>query len=283
MSELILTLRAPDRPGIIARIASFLASHGCDIRESSVYGDAETSIFFVRMHIASRDVARETLARAFAAVGEELGCSWHLHDSAEPLKVLIAVSKSDHCLHDLLHKWRVGTLNIEICGVVSNHPDLRDMVEAQGLAYHHLPVTPETRAEQERAFLDIIGKSGAELTILARYMQVLSDDFVAALHGRCINIHHSFLPSFKGAKPYHQAHRRGVKLIGATAHFVNEDLDEGPIIEQDVHRVTHSTTPQEMIAIGHEVEASVLSRAVKWYSERRVFANGSKTVVLSKS
>lgn len=281
--DIIVTIRSPDQPGIIARVAPFFAERGCDIRESTVFGDPETKSFFVRMHLTAPASTVDQIARDFVPIAEELELDCRLYDQSQPLRLLIAVSKFDHCLHDLLHKWRARTLNIDICGVVSNHPDLHAMVEASGLPFHHLPVNAETKQAQEQQFLDIVDQSGAELVVLARYMQILSDDFAAQLAGRCINIHHSFLPSFKGARPYHQAYMRGVKLIGATAHFVSEDLDEGPIIEQDVRRVTHSTTPEEMIAIGHEVEASVLARAIKWYAERRVFLNANKAVVLAKS
>jgi formyltetrahydrofolate deformylase len=195
------------------------------------------------------------------------------------MRVLIAVSKFGHCLIDLIHKQEIGQLPIEIVGVVSNHEDMRKTAEWHGLSYHHVPMS-DGKAAQEARFLSIIEETGSELTVLARYMQILSDDFCVKLGGRCINIHHSFLPSFKGAKPYHQAHGRGVKIIGATAHFVTADLDEGPIIEQDVRRVNHAVTADEMVAIGRETEASVLSRAVRWHAEHRIFLNGNKTVVL---
>jgi formyltetrahydrofolate deformylase len=278
MPTLVLRLRAPDRPGIVARIGSLIAGQGGDIRDAQVYGDDETGGFFVRMVIATA-TSRNDLAAALAPLADEMTLDWSLHDSSEKLRVLIAVSKFGHCLVDLIHKAEIGQLPIDIVGVVSNHETMRKTVEWHGLPYHHLP-TGDGKAAQEAAFLDLIAASGAELTVLARYMQILSDDFSTRMLGRCINIHHSFLPSFKGAKPYHQAHLRGVKLIGATAHYVTPELDEGPIIEQDVRRVSHAVTAPEMVAIGREVEASVLSRAVLWHAEQRVFLNATKTVVL---
>ena len=278
MTDLVLRFRAPDRPGIVARIGSAIAAEGGDIREAQVYGDEATGGFFVRMAIATEH-SRDALAAVLFPMADAMGLEWSLNDSAHKLRVLIAVSKFGHCLVDLIHKTETGQLPIEIVSVVSNHEAMRKTVEWHGLTYHHLPMN-DGKVAQEAAFLELIGSTGAELTVLARYMQILSDDFAARLLGRCINIHHSFLPSFKGAKPYHQAHARGVKLIGATAHYVTPDLDEGPIVEQDVRRVSHAVTADEMVAIGREVEASVLSRAVRWHAEHRVFMNGSKTVVL---
>lgn len=277
-ADLVLRFRAPDRPGIMASIAPLVASHGCDIRGAEVYGDDDTGGFFCRMALASPR-SRDELAAAIEPAAAGLSLDWELRDLGSKMKVLIAVSKFGHCLVDLIHKREIGQLPIEIVGVVSNHETMRRTVEWHGLAYHHLPMD-QGKAAQEAAFLALIGETGAELTVLARYMQILSDEFSAKLSGHCINIHHSFLPSFKGAKPYHQAHKRGVKLIGATAHFVTPDLDEGPIIEQDVRRVNHAVTADEMVAIGREIEASVLSRAVRWHAEHRIFQNGNKTVVL---
>lgn len=274
----VLRFRAPDQPGIIARVAPFVASHGGDIRSATVYGDPDTASFFCRMELAS-PIERDALAEDFAPVAAELSLDWDLMDLGRKMRVLVAVSKFGHCLVDLIHKMEIGQLPVEIVGVVSNHEAMRKTVEWHGLPYHHLPMA-DGKPAQEARFLDLIRETGAELTVLARYMQILSDGFAAALDGRCINIHHSFLPSFKGAKPYHQAHGRGVKLIGATAHFVTGDLDEGPIIEQDARRVDHSVTADEMVAIGREIEASVLSRAVRWHAEHRIFQNGGKTVVL---
>lgn len=279
-SQLVLKMRCPDRPGILAAVTPLLKELGCDIREAAVYGDPQTEVFFVRMHLASRRFGRDELSSELRKTVDDLALDWSLDSLEERMRVLIAVSKFDHCLTDILHKWRIGGLKIDIVGVVSNHDVLRGEVESRGLDFRHLPITKQTKPRQEAAFRDLIDETGAELVVLARYMQILSDDFSAWLAGRCINIHHSFLPSFKGAKPYHQAHARGVKLIGATAHYVTEALDEGPIIEQDVRRVSHATTTQDMIAIGREVEASVLSRAIKWHAEHRVFLNGLRTVVL---
>ncbi|MCR5872627.1 MULTISPECIES: formyltetrahydrofolate deformylase [unclassified Sphingomonas] len=277
----VLRFRCPDQPGILAGVSSLLAANGWDIREAAIYGDPDSGIFFVRTELASDRAVIADLSLHLAPVIATLALDWEVHDIAEPMPVLIAVSKFNHCLIDLIHKVEIGALPIRIVGVVSNHDQERDYVEWHGIPYHHLPVDRADKAAQERRFLDIIGDSGAELTVLARYMQILSDDFAARIDGRCINIHHSFLPSFKGAKPYHQAKARGVKLIGATAHYVTADLDEGPIIEQDVRRVSHATTADEMVAIGREVEASVLSRAVRWHAEHRVIGNGSQTVVLT--
>ncbi|WP_034158125.1 formyltetrahydrofolate deformylase [Sphingomonas sp. ERG5] len=275
---LVLRFRAPDRPGIVAAIAALATEHGCDIRAAAVYGDDDTGGFFCRMELAS-PIDRKALVTFLAPVADQLALDWELKDLARKMPVLIAVSRFGHCLIDLIHKQEIGQLPIEIVGVVSNHDTMRKTAEWHGLPYHHLPMI-DGKAQQEARFLTIIEETGAELTVLARYMQILSDDFSTRLGGRCINIHHSFLPSFKGAKPYHQAHARGVKIIGATAHFVTADLDEGPIIEQDVRRVNHAITADEMVAIGREIEASVLSRAVRWHAEHRIFANGSKTVIL---
>ncbi len=278
--QFVLQLRSPDRPGIVAGIAPILAENGCDIRDANVFGDDDTGTFFVRLHLANDRLSKDELEQVILPQTEQFGQDWVLHDLEHKTQVLVAVSKFDHCLWDLLHKWRIGSLPVEIVGIVSNHDDLRYIGDHFNVPFHHLPITKETKAEQEAAFKQVIESTGTELLVLARYMQILSDDFSASLFGRCINIHHSFLPSFKGARPYHQAHQRGVKLIGATAHYVTADLDEGPIIEQDVRRVDHSTSASSMVEIGREVEASVLSRAVKWHCEHRVALNGSRTVVM---
>ena len=277
-SNLVLRFRATDRPGIVARVTSLITLHGGDIRAAEVYGDSDTGSFFCRMELDS-PVRRDELAAEFLPIAQDFDLDWDIKDLARKVRVLIAVSKFGHCLVDLIHKAEIGQLPIEIVGVVSNHETMREMVEWHRLSYHHLPIADGKEAQEAR-FLDIIRETGTELTVLARYMQILSDAFSRALDGRCINIHHSFLPSFKGAKPYHQAHVRGVKIIGATAHFVTADLDEGPIIEQDVRRVSHAVTADEMVAIGREIEASVLSRAVRWHAEHRIFPNGNKTVVI---
>ncbi len=278
--EFILTLRCPDRPGILASVTGYLAAKGADIRDASQYGDPETEIFFIRMHIISPKATRDELEDGFTPVARDLGLTWVLHDMSRNCRVLIAVSKHGHCLVDLLHRTSVGGLPMEVVGVVSNHADMRSLVEWYSLPYWHLPVTGETKLEQEGRIRGLIGELGADLLVLARYMQILSEDFCSFLAQRCINIHHSFLPSFKGASPYTQAYQRGVKLIGATAHYITPRLDEGPIIEQDVRRVTHAASPGELVSLGREVEASVLSRAVRWHAEHRVFVSGNRTVIL---
>ena len=274
---LIVRFRAPDRVGIIAGVTGVLHWAGCDIRDAYVFGDPQTGDFFVRFLVDSPLPAAD-LEASLGGVRAEFRLDLELADAREPMPVLVAVSRSGHCLLDLIYKQRLGQLPIRIVGVVSNHELLRRETEAQGVPFHFVPVGDD-RAEQEREVLRIFREDAAELLVLARYMQVLSAGLVAQLAGCCINIHHSFLPSFKGARPYHQAHARGVKLIGATAHYVTSDLDEGPIIEQDVQRVSHAVGPEEMASIGREAEASVLSRAVRWHAERRVFLNGRKTVV----
>lgn len=278
INDFIFRFRAPDQPGIIAQVAPLIAEHGCDIREAQIYGDADTGIFFVRMGLRT-STAQDALVTAIEPLAQQLRLDWDLHDAAVRPRVLVAVSKFGHCLIDLVHKAEIGHLPIEIVGVVSNWETMRSFVEWHGLPFHHLPISDGKAAQEDR--VRAIAEEGAvDLVVLARYMQVLSASMVNALEGRCINIHHSFLPSFRGAKPYHQAHERGVKLIGATAHYVTADLDEGPIIEQDVRRVDHAVTADEMVAIGREIEASVLARAVRWHAERRLFLNGGKTVVL---
>ncbi len=280
-ANIVLRIIAPDRPGILAAIAPAVAADGWDIREAAVYGDPDTQQFFVRMHIAGDVQMVERLPLLMAPHETALGLSWDSRDLGMPLKLLIAVSKHDHCLTDIIHKVKIGSLPVEIAGIVSNHENCRPLAQWHGYPFHCLPVTAATRAQQEAAFSDLITSSGADLVVLARYMQILSNDFSARLAGRCINIHHSFLPSFKGARPYHQAHARGVKIIGATAHYVTAALDEGPIIEQDVRRVSHSATAEDCVAIGRETESSVLSRAILWHAQHRVFLNGSRTVVFA--
>lgn len=276
----ILHLRSPDRVGILAGVTPMLAGVGCDIRDATMYGDDATGTFFVRMVLDSPEGSLKAVSEVVKHFCDKNKIEWQIYDQDMPLRVVIAVSKFDHCLLDLLHNWRIGTLPISIGAVVSNHEKLRVAVEAHGVMFYHLPMSSSGKADQEAQFEAIIDDVDAELIVLARYMQILSSDFTRKLSDRCINIHHSFLPSFKGAKPYHQAHQRGVKLIGATAHFVTPELDEGPIIEQDVRRVTHTTDIRDMIVLGREVEASVLTRAVKWYAERRIFLNKDKTVIL---
>lgn len=278
--RLVLTLSCEDKPGIVAGIAGTLANSGCNILDSAQFGDPETGLFFMRVEFtAPAGVTREDVTAALAPIAKRFAMDWDVRDAAEPMPILVMVSKFDHCLLDLVYRQRMGALPVEIVAVVSNHLDAKSIAEMNGIPFHHVPVTRDTKAEAEAKLLEIVAASGAEMVVLARYMQVLSEDLSAKLSGRVINIHHSFLPAFKGAKPYHQAHARGVKLIGATAHYVTSDLDEGPIIEQDAERVSHAHSPDELVAIGRDIEARVLARAVKVHAERRVFPNGIKTVV----
>jgi formyltetrahydrofolate deformylase len=282
MAGYILTLRCGNRPGIVAAVATRLAANGGDITEAQQFDDALTGKFFMRVAF-SMDQPIAAFAAGFAEEVDRLGLEWTLNEAARPRRVLILVSKFDHCMVDLLYRRRIGELPMDVVGIVSNHPrgPLAQSPEA-GLPYHYLPVTRDTKAAQEARIRELIEASDAELVVLARYMQVLSDEFSAWLSGRCINIHHSFLPGFKGAKPYHQAHERGVKVIGATAHYVTGDLDEGPIICQDVEHVTHADTPDDLVRKGRDIERRVLARAVKWHLEDRVLLNGNKTVVFGK-
>ncbi|CAH2601135.1 Formyltetrahydrofolate deformylase [Rhodovastum atsumiense] len=280
----ILTITCPDTTGIVAAVAGFLSSHELFITESEHFGDVATGRFFMRTVFQERPgmPSIAALQAAFAPFAERFGMEWHIHDATRRPRLLLLVSKFDHCLNDLLYRYRTGTLPVEIPGVVSNHPDLQRVVEWHGIPYHHLPVTRDTRAEQEGRILEMVDRLHIDLVVLARYMQVLSPQMCAALSWRCINIHHSFLPSFKGAKPYHQAHARGVKIIGSTAHYVTTDLDEGPIIEQAVERVDHTHTPDELVALGRDIESVVLARAVRYHIEHRVLPNGNKTVVFRR-
>lgn len=278
--EFILTLHCPDRPGILAAVTSALVGEGGDVRDAQSFGDDSTGEFFIRMHLLLPSAAAAVAFRErIAELSSELGIRWELNDCAVRPRVLIMVSRFDHCLVDLLHRWKTGALVADIPLVISNHEDTRGLVEWHGIPFLHLPVTRDTKPQQEREIQRQIEAHEIDLVVLARYMQILSADLCRVLSGRCINIHHSFLPSFKGAMPYKQAHERGVKLIGATAHYVTQDLDEGPIIEQDVRRVTHATSAAEMTAVGRETESSVLARAVRWHLEHRILLNGSKTVV----
>lgn len=279
MNDHILTLRCENRPGIVAAVASRLAANGGNITEAAQFDDPETGKFFMRVAFSmDGDVA--AFEQGFGEDVAKFGFDWSLRPADARRKVLILVSKFDHCMGDLLYRMRIGELNMDCVGIVSNHPaEALNLTLHEGLPYHHLPITKDTKAQQEAQISRVIEETGAELIVLARYMQILSDDFSAYLSGRCINIHHSFLPGFKGAKPYHQAHRRGVKLIGASAHYVTADLDEGPIIAQDVSPVDHRMTPERMAEIGRDIEARVLSRAVTAHAEGRVFLNGLRTVV----
>ncbi|MDR5784243.1 formyltetrahydrofolate deformylase [Caballeronia sp. LZ065] len=282
--QLVLTVSCPSAAGQVAAIVGFLERHHGYIDELSVFDDDLSGRFFVRcvFHGARPDELLDLamLQREFEPIAGRFSMSWAMHDLAVRPKVLLMVSKLEHCLADLLFRWRMGELKMDIVGIGSNHPDLAPLAEQHGLPFHHLPVTAETKAQQEARLLDLFDTSGAELMVLARYMQILSGETSRKLSGRAINIHHSFLPGFKGAKPYHQAHTRGVKLIGATAHFVTDDLDEGPIIEQEVERVDHAYSPERLLATGRDVECITLARAVKAFIERRVFINGERTVVL---
>jgi formyltetrahydrofolate deformylase len=277
----ILTLSCPDRRGIVANVAQFLTSNACNIVESAQFGDPADGNFFMRVCFRAEGKIRdaETFEKAFQGIAAEYGMTSAFTRVGERPRVLIMVSRFGHCLNDLLFRWRIGALGMDIPAVVSNHRDFEELVGSYDLPFVHLPVTKDTKAEQEAKLFDLVDQEQVDLVILARYMQVLSPELCRRLPGRVINIHHSFLPSFKGARPYHQAHGRGVKLIGATAHYVTEDLDEGPIIEQDVDRVDHAMSGEDFVSMGRDVECAVLARAVKWHLERRVLLNGSRTVV----
>ncbi|WP_431959523.1 formyltetrahydrofolate deformylase [Actinacidiphila sp. bgisy160] len=280
--EYILTLSCPDRTGIVHAVSSYLFMTGCNIEDSQQFGDHDTGLFFMRVHFsAGHPVTAGKLRASFAAVADAYGMDWQITPSAERMRIILMVSKFGHCLNDLLFRTSIGALPVEIAAVVSNHTDFADLAGSYGVPFHHIPVTKENKAEAEAELLSLVEKENVQLVVLARYMQVLSDHLCKELSGRIINIHHSFLPSFKGARPYHQAHARGVKLIGATAHYVTADLDEGPIIEQEVERVGHDVTPEQLVAIGRDVECQALARAVKWHSEHRVLLNGRRTVVFA--
>lgn len=278
--ELILTLSCPDRPGIVHQITGILADLGGNIMESQQYDDPRSGSFLMRVRVCG--VNDESQLRAeLAHVEPDLDMTWNLARAAEAVRTVIMVSKEGHCLSDLLFRVQDGSLPIEVVGVVGNHDTLRPLAEFYEAPFHLIPVTSDSKERAEQALLDVINETQAELVVLARYMQILSDKVCSVMQGRIINIHHSFLPSFKGARPYAQAHARGVKLIGATAHYVTPDLDEGPIIEQDVIRVTHADSVSEMISQGQDVERRVLARAVRWHAERRVLLNGTTTVVFT--
>jgi formyltetrahydrofolate deformylase len=279
MNELRLTLSCKNRSGIVARVSGFLAQNGANIIEAQQFDDTATDLFFMRVVFRAPQDA-DWFRAGFAPVAQSYAMDWAVTDATIRKKVLILVSKFDHCMGDLLYRYRLGELNMDPVGIVSNHPrDALVLSTDTGIPYHHLPITKETKPQQEAQIKQIIQETGADLVVLARYMQILSDDFSAYLSGRCINIHHSFLPGFKGAKPYHQAYDRGVKMIGATAHFVTHDLDEGPIIAQDVEAVSHADSPDDLVRKGRDIERRVLARAVGWFLEDRVFINQSKTVV----
>ena len=277
---MILTLSCPDRPGIVARVSTLLFEHGANILDAQQFDDAETGRFFMRVVFTPGPGGAEAVRPGLAMLAADLSMDWSLRDPKARRRVMILASQTDHCLADLIWRWRQGELPMDISAVVSNHPEASfPHTDLKGIAFHHLPVSPETKADQEARLSDLIAATGTDLVILARYMQILSEDLARHLAGRCINIHHSFLPGFKGARPYHQAHARGVKVIGATAHFVTPDLDEGPIIEQDVERISHRDQPKDLVRKGRDIERRVLARAVRWVLEDRVLLNGRKTVV----
>jgi formyltetrahydrofolate deformylase len=284
MTHYALTVTCPSTRGIVAAIANYLADQGCNITDSSQYDDSETGNFFMRVSFefdGSLDL--HTLNGGFDDVAKEFGMEFAFHDQSEKMKVIIMVSRFGHCLNDLLYRWRIGALPIDIVAVISNHMDYQKVVVNHDLPFHCIKVTKENKPVAEAQIMDIVNDTGAELIVLARYMQVLSDEMCTKMSGKIINIHHSFLPSFKGANPYKQAYERGVKLIGATSHYVTADLDEGPIIEQDTVRVTHAQSPSDYVSLGRDVEAQVLARAIHAHIHRRVFLNGNKTVVFPAS
>jgi len=280
----ILTLSSPDRPGIVAAVSTLLFEAGCNILDAQQFDDTETDRFFMRVVFARLEGSQSQteIAASIDALAQRFSMSFTLREVAAKKRVMLLVSKFDHCLADLLYRWRIGELPMEIAAIVSNHGrEHFNAIDLAGLPFHHLPVTRQTKMEQETEIWRLVQESKADLVVLARYMQILSDGLSAKLAGRCINIHHSFLPGFKGAKPYHQAHERGVKLIGATAHYVTPDLDEGPIIEQDVERISHRDTPEDLVRKGRDIERRVLARAVLHHLEDRVLLNGKKTVVFT--
>ncbi|PTU74742.1 formyltetrahydrofolate deformylase [Pseudomonas mangrovi] len=281
-NQFIIKISCPATSGIVAAVTTFLAEQQCYISEMAQFDDEFSGRFFMRAVFrfnagVTGDIA--CVEKDFAGIAERFEMDWELHSTATPMRVLLMVSKYDHCLSDLLYRFQKGELHMQITAVVSNHLDLRPMAEREGIRFIYLPVTKDTKAQQEAELMRIVEETGTELVVLARYMQILSDDLCKKLAGKAINIHHSFLPGFKGAKPYHQAYERGVKLIGATAHYVTGDLDEGPIIEQEIQRVDHSYLPDDLVAIGRDTETVALSKAVRYHTEHRVFLNHDKTVI----
>jgi formyltetrahydrofolate deformylase len=280
--QFVLTLSCPDRPGIVSAVSTFLAHNGQNILDAQQFNDVETGHFFMRVVFNAADLAvgLPALQTGFTAIADRFGMDWQMRDRLSRRRVMLLVSKSDHCLADILYRWRTGELSMDVAAIVSNHPrETYAGLDFGDIPFHYLPVTKETKSAQETAIWNLVGETQADLVVLARYMQILSDDLSAKLSGRCINIHHSFLPGFKGARPYHQAHERGVKLIGATAHYVTRDLDEGPIIDQDVERISHRDTPDDLVRKGRDIERRVLARAMRHHLEDRVILNGRKTVV----
>ncbi|WP_329457313.1 formyltetrahydrofolate deformylase [Streptomyces sp. NBC_01497] len=305
--QYVLTLACPDKQGIVHAVSSYLFMTGCNIEDSRQFGDRDTGLFFMRVHFsaeaaeaadgagrtdgtgaaeagaadAGAAVSVRKLRASFAAIGDAFRMDWQIHRADARMRIVLMVSRFGHCLNDLLFRASIGALPVDIAAVVSNHTDFQGLAASYGIPFQHIPVTRDTKAEAEQRLLDLVRDEDVELVVLARYMQVISDDLCKRLNGRIINIHHSFLPSFKGARPYHQAHARGVKLIGATAHYVTAELDEGPIIEQEVERVGHEATPEQLVAIGRDVECRALARAVTWHAEHRILLNGSRTVVFA--
>ena len=275
----ILTLSCPDRRGIVHAVSGFLVEHDGNIEEAAQYNDHATGLFFMRVQFACERLSHDELKLKLVDFAAPFGMQWRLHATSQPMRSVLMVSREGHCLNDLLFRWKSGLLALDIRAIISNHRDFYQLAASYNIPFHHIPLSGAGKAQAEARQLEIIEGEGAELVVLARYMQILSDSMCQKLAGRAINIHHSFLPSFKGAKPYYQAHERGVKLIGATAHYVTADLDEGPIIEQDVARADHSKTVEDLTAMGRDTESQVLARAVKWHSEHRVLLNGHKTVI----
>jgi formyltetrahydrofolate deformylase len=280
--EHVLTLDCPEGPGIVHAVSGFLLEHGCDIIDNKQFGERSEGHFYMRVHFISEgnESTLQELRDSFAPVADRFGMRWQLERQGSKRKVLIMVSKFGHCLNDLLFRARIGELPVDVVAVVSNHLDHQTLVEWHGIPFHHIPVTAATKSAAEARLMELVDGLGVELVVLARYMQVLSDDLTRKLDGRAINIHHSFLPSFKGAKPYHQAYARGVKTVGATAHYVNAELDEGPIIAQQVVEVDHTYGPEDLVAAGRDTECKALSNAVQWHCEGRVLLQGNRTVVL---
>ncbi|MFC0220417.1 formyltetrahydrofolate deformylase [Pseudochelatococcus lubricantis] len=284
MTTFILTVTCKSTRGIVAAISTYLAGKGCNIIDSSQFDDLDTGRFFIRISFISEEgVGRPALIEDFGPIAETFGMTWNIHNARDRMKVMLMVSRFGHCLNDLLYRWKIGALPIDIVGVVSNHFDYQKLVVNHDIPFHYIKVTKENKPQAEAQLLDVIRQTETELVVLARYMQVLSDRLCEEMSGRIINIHHSFLPSFKGANPYKQAYQRGVKLIGATAHYVTADLDEGPIIEQGTARITHAQSPDDYVSIGRDVESQVLARAIHAHIHHRTFINGNRTVVFPAS
>ncbi len=277
----VLRVKCEDKSGVVAAVATCLSNADCNIEDSAQFNDQASGTFFMRVvYSPLGDGAHKAFCTNFEHVAQSFDMDWDVHDCCDKVRSILMVSKEDHCLHEILYRWASGNMAIDIAGVVSNHETCRELVEGHGLPFQYLPITPETKAEQEQVLRAIIEDTGTELVVLARYMQILSEGFSHDYAGRVINIHHSFLPGFKGARPYDQAYARGVKLIGATAHFATSDLDEGPIIEQETVRITHADDPKKLREIGRDTEKLVLARAINIYTQRRVFLNDARTVIL---